>query len=139
MMADPELGLTHAQFGTFMSALSIPNMILPFVGGLFLDMRGSRTGTVLMLLIATAGHVVFVIAIANHSYIGALIGTDTPPLTHMPLPSNHPCARGPGSSSPLCFSVCARVPGDRARDIRYGSGQYSGSAGQSVRSLVQRS
>ncbi len=39
MIRDPELNLSHARFGTFMSALSIPNMILPFLGGVLLDLR----------------------------------------------------------------------------------------------------
>jgi hypothetical protein len=39
IMQDPELNLSHAHFGTFMSALSIPNMILPFLGGVLLDLR----------------------------------------------------------------------------------------------------
>jgi hypothetical protein len=32
LMNDRALGLTHMQFGTFMSAVTVPNLILPFLG-----------------------------------------------------------------------------------------------------------
>ena len=41
-MADKKLGIDHAEFGAFMSAVSVPNLFIPFFGGLFLDIRKSR-------------------------------------------------------------------------------------------------
>jgi hypothetical protein len=41
---------------------------------MFLDLRGSRTGTVVLLLVALAGHALFVFSISRHSYLAALAG-----------------------------------------------------------------
>lgn len=74
MMADPQLQLTHAEFGTFMTAVNLPNLLWPLAGGVFLDVRGSRFGTLVLLLLALGGQLLFTLAITHHSYVGALIG-----------------------------------------------------------------
>lgn len=37
MLADTDWTLTHARYGLFMSAVSIPNLFLPPFGGVMLD------------------------------------------------------------------------------------------------------
>lgn len=71
--ADPEFHLTHAQFGSFQSALSLPNLIVPFIGGLLLDIRGSRAGTLLFLSLAFIGHTGFALACESRSYGWAVL------------------------------------------------------------------
>jgi hypothetical protein len=41
MLEDKEFNLTHAKLGLFQSALSIPNLFMPILGGLFLDRQGT--------------------------------------------------------------------------------------------------
>lgn len=65
--------LTHTQFGLFQSVVSVPNLIVPLIGGLWLDIRGSRTATLCALLLCVIGHTLFSISISLHSYIFALI------------------------------------------------------------------
>ena len=42
MLADPEFGLTHTRLGMFQSAVSIPNLFMPLLGGLLLDHKGQQ-------------------------------------------------------------------------------------------------
>lgn len=68
LLADKELGLSHAEYGSFQSAVSIPNLFVPFLGGLLLDLRDSRYGILLFLSLCTIGHTMFTLAIQQHSY-----------------------------------------------------------------------
>lgn len=42
MLADAEFDLNHTQMGMFQSAVSVPNLFMPIVGGLLLDHRGQE-------------------------------------------------------------------------------------------------
>src|SRR5688572_14350887 len=72
MLADKEFGLDHTQMGLFQSAVSIPNLFMPLLGGLFLDHRGNSLGTIVMLIITLIGHLGFVIACMYKSFKWAL-------------------------------------------------------------------
>ena len=69
----PSFPLTHAQFGAFQSALSVPNLFIPFLGGLLLDLRGSPSGTVVFLLFTLLGHCAFTVACSLHSFPAAVV------------------------------------------------------------------
>ena len=69
----PTFPLTHTQFGSFQSALSLPNLFIPFLGGLLLDLRGSPLGTCLFLLLTLVGHTLFTLSCSLHSYPSALL------------------------------------------------------------------
>jgi hypothetical protein len=45
MLEDEEFQLDHLQLGMFQSAVSIPNLFMPFIGGVFLDNRGQTHHT----------------------------------------------------------------------------------------------
>jgi MFS family permease len=72
MLDDKSFGLDHTQLGMFQSALSVPNLFMPILGGLFLDQRGNSRGTILMLCICLIGHTGFVIACMYKSFSWAL-------------------------------------------------------------------
>lgn len=44
MLADQQLQLSHTYMGMFQSAVSIPNLFIPFLGGIWLDFRSTKTG-----------------------------------------------------------------------------------------------
>lgn len=67
ILADDRLGITHAQFGAFQSALSLPNLFVPFIGGIMLDLRRSQEGALLFLSLCLIGQVGFALALgAEH-------------------------------------------------------------------------
>lgn len=74
LLADKEFGLTHTHLGMLQSAVAIPNLFMPLLGGLFLDLRGNARGTLLALALCLVGHLAFVIACLYRSFIGALLG-----------------------------------------------------------------
>ena len=72
-LSSPTFPITHTQFGSFQSALSLPNLFIPFLGGLLLDLRGSPSGTLLFLAFTLVGHTLFTLACQAHSYPSALV------------------------------------------------------------------
>ena len=72
-LSSPTFPLTHTQFGSFQSALSLPNLFIPFLGGLLLDLRGSPSGTLLFLAFTLIGHTLFTLACEANSYPSALV------------------------------------------------------------------
>ena len=72
MLADEEFGLDHTKLGLFQSAVSIPNLFMPVLGGLFLDRKGSAKGTMICLALCLIGHLGFVIACIYRSFPWAL-------------------------------------------------------------------
>jgi len=72
LLEDKELSIDHAKFGAFQSAVSIPNLFVPFLGGLLLDLRDSRYGILLFLGLCTLGQLVFTLSIAAKSLSWAL-------------------------------------------------------------------
>jgi hypothetical protein len=51
MMHDKRLDLSYAQLGSFQSAISIPSLILPLFGGMMLDVKGSKFGTLTVCIL----------------------------------------------------------------------------------------
>jgi len=72
MLEDEEFGLTHTQLGMFQSAVSVPNLFVPLLGGLILDQRGSRSGTLAMLLLCAIGHLGFIVSCYARHFPAAL-------------------------------------------------------------------
>lgn len=52
---DPNLHFNETKYGSLMSAISVPNLFMPFVGGLFLDAKGHKQGIRLFLTIELIG------------------------------------------------------------------------------------
>jgi MFS family permease len=73
-MADPDLNISHTEFGYLQASVSLPNVILPFLGGIFLDIKGTGFGAVVLNAIVVIGHLVFVIFLSFKNFVGALIG-----------------------------------------------------------------
>lgn len=70
---DPSFELTHAQAGALQSAISVPNLFLPFFGGLALDFRSAPRATMFFLLLTIIGQIFFTAAVHYHSYTWALV------------------------------------------------------------------
>lgn len=73
LMNDSRLSLTYTQLGTFQSVISIPSLLLPFLGGIMLDVKGSRIGTITVFTVCLIGQCLFTIACWIGSYKFALI------------------------------------------------------------------
>lgn len=73
MLSDTDFGLDHTRLGLFQSAVSIPNLFMPVLGGIFLDHRGSAKGTIIMLSLCLIGHLGFVLACGAKNFHAALI------------------------------------------------------------------
>ena len=52
---DPKLHFNATKYGSVMSAISVPNLFMPFFGGMFLDAKGYKKGIVLFLMIELVG------------------------------------------------------------------------------------
>lgn len=52
---DPNLNFNETKYGSLMSAISFPNLFMPFFGGLFLDSNGHKQGILLFLGIQLVG------------------------------------------------------------------------------------
>ena len=72
MLSDSSFGLDHTQMGLLQSAVSVPNLVMPLLGGLFLDKEGNARGTILMLCICFLGHLGFILACIYKSFRFAL-------------------------------------------------------------------
>lgn len=56
-----DLNLDSAHFSLLYTVYSMPNMVLPILGGIFLDKIGIRSGLLLFTVILTIGQGVFMI------------------------------------------------------------------------------
>ncbi|OQR92329.1 Major Facilitator Superfamily (MFS) [Achlya hypogyna] len=73
MLDDKEYPITNTMYGAINSAVSVPNMILPFVGGHLLDRKGS--GCILFFLVLMLlGQTLFAWAMERHIWTYALLG-----------------------------------------------------------------
>lgn len=52
---DPKLHFNETKYGSVISAMSIPNLFMPFFGGLFLDSKGHKHGVILFLCLELIG------------------------------------------------------------------------------------
>lgn len=60
---DPKLHFNATKYGSVMSAISVPNLFMPFFGGMFLDAKGHKNGIVLFLMIELIGGLLSVSAL----------------------------------------------------------------------------
>ena len=67
-----KLDSTH--YSLLYTVYSLPNMILPIFGGVFLDKIGIRSGLVLFTIILTIGQLVFMIGGYQQSYDTMIVG-----------------------------------------------------------------
>ena len=63
-----------AEWSLFYTVYSIPNMVLPFFGGLLLDIIGIRFGLILFTAINTFGQFVFYMGAQQNKFWLALLG-----------------------------------------------------------------
>lgn len=73
-LSDPKIHFTGTMYGTLVSCQSLPNVVMPVLGGLILDSRGHRLGLIVFLLIALLGHVAFTLAMTRGVFGLALVG-----------------------------------------------------------------
>ncbi|RHY09639.1 hypothetical protein DYB25_011586 [Aphanomyces astaci] len=73
MLDDPSFPITSTMFGALNAAVSVPNMLLPFVDGHVLDVQG-HVSVVYFLLAMCMGHIVVTFALATHTFWLALMG-----------------------------------------------------------------
>ncbi|CAN0398522.1 unnamed protein product [Pylaiella littoralis] len=73
-LEDPNLHFNETKYGSLLSAISIPNLFMPFVGGLFLDSKGHKPGIVLFLTVALVGHILFTLAMGWDHFWLAIAG-----------------------------------------------------------------
>ncbi|CAN0458507.1 unnamed protein product, partial [Hapterophycus canaliculatus] len=71
---DPKLHFNETKYGSVMSAISIPNLFMPFFGGVFLDSKGHNKGIMLFLTLELVGHVVFTVAMGWGNFWMAVAG-----------------------------------------------------------------
>ncbi|KDO22603.1 hypothetical protein SPRG_12583 [Saprolegnia parasitica CBS 223.65] len=73
MLDDPTYPISNTMYGAINSAVSIPNMVLPFLGGHMLDRKGS--GCILFFLVLMCcGQTLFAWAMGVHEWPYALAG-----------------------------------------------------------------
>eukprot|EP00752_Nemacystus_decipiens_P008830 g7881.t1 len=73
-LQDPNLRFNETKYGAVMSAIFLPNLFMPFFGGLFLDSKGHNTGIVLFLSLELVGHVIFTLAMSVDNFWMAVAG-----------------------------------------------------------------
>ncbi|KAG5186912.1 major facilitator superfamily domain-containing protein [Tribonema minus] len=74
-MDNPKLNFTGVKYGSIMSAQSLPNIVMPFLGGVILDSKGPRVGIKTFLAIALAGHIAFTLAMGAGNFPLAMGGS----------------------------------------------------------------
>ncbi|EQC25821.1 hypothetical protein SDRG_16336 [Saprolegnia diclina VS20] len=73
MLDDKEFPISNTIYGAFNSAVSVPNMIIPFVGGHLLDCKGHVT-ILYFLILMCCGQALFAYAMELHSIWLAMAG-----------------------------------------------------------------
>ena len=66
--------LTEAQWSGLYSIYSLPNMVLPLLGGIFVDRIGVRLGLVLFTIVLTLGQLIFAIGGYRGSFGWMMLG-----------------------------------------------------------------
>jgi nitrate/nitrite transporter NarK len=64
----------NVKYNLLYTVYSIPNIILPFFGGYFVDILGTNTTLFTFLTLITIGQGIFTLATWKNSYVGALAG-----------------------------------------------------------------
>lgn len=73
ILDDPDFPVSNTMYGALVSAISIPNMLIPLIGGNMLDKYGDRS-IIFFLVWTTLGQMFFTIAMEMHSFWFALFG-----------------------------------------------------------------
>ncbi|RHY65404.1 hypothetical protein DYB30_005470, partial [Aphanomyces astaci] len=73
MLDDPTFPISNTMYGALNSAVSIPNMIVPFLGGHLLDNQGHKS-ILYFLLLMCIGQAIFTYAMDAHKFWLALVG-----------------------------------------------------------------
>ncbi|CAN0398551.1 unnamed protein product [Pylaiella littoralis] len=73
-LEDPKLHFNETKYGSLVSAISMPNLFMPFFGGLFLDSKGHKKGIILFLTLELLGHVLFTLAMEWDHFWLAITG-----------------------------------------------------------------
>jgi len=71
---EDELNIKPTQWALFFTLYSIPNVILPLFGGIFLDKIGVRLGLLIFSFVVVIGQTLFMIGGYNKSYSLMLLG-----------------------------------------------------------------
>lgn len=69
-----EMGITNLEYNMIFSVYAFPNIILPFLGGLFVDFMGIRIAFMLFSFLVICGQTVITLGAANHNFTLMLIG-----------------------------------------------------------------
>lgn len=68
-LSDPQwTHMSNAKFGVLLSATALPNLIVPVLGGTFLDTKGSRSGTMVFVVVTLVGQLLFTAAVHRHLF-----------------------------------------------------------------------
>eukprot|EP00466_Bigelowiella_natans_P002987 jgi/Bigna1/86708/estExt_fgenesh1_pg.C_130022 len=73
MLADSRLGLDNTRFAMLLSATALPNLLVPVFGGALLDIRGSRWGTMLFVVVTLLGQIAFASSVHLQWFLGAVL------------------------------------------------------------------
>jgi len=73
MLGDGVFGLNNTRFAMLLSATALPNLMVPVFGGALLDIRGSRWGTMLFLVLTLIGQILFTLAAHLRWFAGAIL------------------------------------------------------------------
>ena len=73
MLDDIHFPMNNIMYGGLISAVSLPNLIIPLFGGSLLDTRG-HDAVMFFLLCTVVGQTIFTVAMMQHSYWLALSG-----------------------------------------------------------------
>jgi MFS family permease len=71
---EDDFHIDSTQYSLLYTVYSMPNMVLPIFGGVFLDKIGIRSGLLLFTCILTLGQLVFMIGGYNHNYNWLIAG-----------------------------------------------------------------
>jgi len=102
-----ELGITNVQYGLLQSAVSLINTILPFFGGIFIDVFGTGAGSVLACSLILAGDVMVAMSTHMASYPVMVLGRLVYGYTHCCLLLKSVTSRhSPCSTHVLPCGIC---------------------------------
>eukprot|EP00457_Paulinella_chromatophora_P002512 gb/GEZN01002517.1/.p1 GENE.gb/GEZN01002517.1/~~gb/GEZN01002517.1/.p1 ORF type:complete len:729 (-),score=80.89 gb/GEZN01002517.1/:239-2425(-) len=73
ILEDSVFPVNNSMYGALMSAVTIPGMIMPVLGGLVLDHRGNNF-LLAFLMLMLVGHILFTVAMANQRFMLAVVG-----------------------------------------------------------------
>lgn len=68
------MGLSTVQYNLLYSIYSLPNIVLPLIGGLIVDKMGVRVGTFVFSLILVVGQAIFMIGCTYENYPTMMAG-----------------------------------------------------------------